>query len=228
MHRAKRALPQALRNRSLPERLPVRFAADRGHPGHVLHAAALTFEGARRPIRRPSRGSERNSCFFSGLGLNRGKLMPDEFPTLEAVAALGVLALLIRTLLVASEMRVVPVFAASLGRSLRAGDRTAALAACSSADAPALGRAARQLISLVGDPPYRADAALDLQNEQSELEHDLGRRAESGRARDLIVLAVLIGAMTFAALSHLPVSAWFQGLAAGASLLLVVGYAMRS
>lgn len=154
--------------------------------------------------------------------------MPDEFPTLEAVAALGVLALLIRTLLVASEMRVVPVFAASLGRSLRAGDRTAALAACSSANAPALGRAARQLISLVGDPPYRADAALDLQNEQSELEHDLGRRAESGRARDLIVLAVLIGAMTFAALSHLPVSAWFQGLAAGASLLLVVGYAMRS
>ena len=48
--------------------------------------------------------------------------MPDEFPTLEAVAALGVLALLLRTLLVANETKVLPVFAMELGRSLRAGD----------------------------------------------------------------------------------------------------------
>ncbi len=54
--------------------------------------------------------------------------MPDEFPTLEAVAALGVLALLIRTLLVASEMRSLPEFAAELVRALGAGDRAAALA----------------------------------------------------------------------------------------------------
>jgi hypothetical protein len=154
--------------------------------------------------------------------------MPDEFPTLEAVAALGVLALVIRTLLVASEMRTLPIFAAELARKLRAGDRAGALAACSTPHAPALGRVARELISHVGDPPYGPDAAFELKTEQAEFEQDLARRGESGRARDLVVLAVLLGAMAFAALSRLPVTAWFQALAAAASLLLIVGYVMRS
>ncbi len=154
--------------------------------------------------------------------------MPDEFPTLEAVAALGVLALLIRTLLVASEIQTVPKFAGELVRLLGAGERAAALAACNTVSAPALARAAREVIALVGDPPYAPETAADLANEQRELEHDLTARAESGRARDLIVLAVLIGAMAFAILSSLVVSRWFHGLAAFASLLLVVGYVMRS
>jgi len=154
--------------------------------------------------------------------------MPDEFPTLEAVAALGVLALLIRTLLVASEMKSVPKLAAELVRALGAGDRDGALAACNASAAPALARSARELIALVGDPPYGPDAALDLQHEQAELEQDLARRAESGRARDLIVLTVLIGAMAFAVLSNLLVTSWFHSLAASASLLVIVGYVMRS
>jgi hypothetical protein len=154
--------------------------------------------------------------------------MPDEFPTLEAVAALGVLALLIRTLLLASEIQTVPKFAAELVRALGAGERGAALAACNAPIAPALARSARELITLVGDPPYPPQAEADLKQEQSELEQDLARRAESGRARDLIVLSVLIGAMTFAILSNLLVSRWFHGLALLASVLLVVGYVMRS
>ncbi len=154
--------------------------------------------------------------------------MPDEFPTLEAVAALGVLALVIRAVVVASETKALPRFADDLARSLRAGDRAAALAACSTQNAPALGRVARELISHVGEPPYGPDATFELRAEQGELEQDLARRGESGRARDLIVLAVLIGAMAFATLSRLPVTAWFQALAAAASLLLVVGYVMRS
>jgi hypothetical protein len=153
--------------------------------------------------------------------------MSDEFPTLEAVAALGVLALMIRTLLVANETKLLPPFTAELTRSLRAGDRGAALAACSALDAPALGRVARELISHVGDPPYAADAVPDLQHEQAELEQGLARRAESGRARDLLVLVVLLGAMAFAALSRL-VGSWFQALAGAAALLSGVGYVMRS
>ncbi len=35
------------------------------------------------------------------------------------------------------------------------------------------------MIALVGDPPYGPDAALELKQEQSELEEDLARRAES-------------------------------------------------
>jgi len=154
--------------------------------------------------------------------------MPDEFPTLEAVAALGVLALLIRTLLVLSEMRSLPAFAAELGRALSAGDRAAALAACNAPIAPALARSARELIALVGDPPYGPDAAADLKHELGELEQDLARRGESGRARDVIVLSVLLGAMAFAVLSKLPVSAWFHGLAVAASALLILGYVLRS
>jgi len=154
--------------------------------------------------------------------------MPDEFPTLEAVAALGVFSLLIRTLLVASEMQSGPKLAAELVRALGAGDRSGALAACNAPAAPALARSAREMIALVGEPPYGPDASLDLQQEQRELEEDLSQRAESGRARDLIVLAVLIGAMAFATLSNLLVTAWFHALAALASLLVIVGYAMRS
>jgi hypothetical protein len=154
--------------------------------------------------------------------------MPDEFPTLEAVAALGVLALLIRTLLVVSEMRSLPDFAAGLGRALGVGDRAGALAACNASAAPALARSARELIALVGDPPYGPDAAADLKHELAELEQDLARRGESGRARDLIVLLVLLGAMAFAVLSKLPVSAWFHGLAVAASALLIVGYVLRT
>jgi hypothetical protein len=154
--------------------------------------------------------------------------MPDEFPTLEAVAALGVLALLIRTLLVASEMQSVPKLAAALVKALSAGDRGSALAACNAPAAPALARSAHELIASVGDPPYGPEAAFDLKHEQHELEQGLARRAESGRARDLIVLTVLIGAMAFAVLSNLLVTSWFHSLAAFASLLVIVGYVMRS
>ncbi len=80
----------------------------------------------------------------------------------------------------------------------------------------------------MGDPPYGPQAESELNQEQAELEQDLARRAESGRARDLIVLAVLIGALAFAIVSSLIVSRWFHGLAALASVLLVVGYVMRS
>lgn len=154
--------------------------------------------------------------------------MPDEFPTLEAVAALGVLALLIRTLLVASEMRTLPEFAAELGRSLGLGNRAAALSACNSPTAPALARAASELIAHTGEPPYGPDAVGDLRHEQSELELELSRRGESGRARDLVVLAVLLGAMAFAVVSGLGLGKWFHGLAALASVLLIIGYILRS
>jgi hypothetical protein len=154
--------------------------------------------------------------------------MPDEFPTLEAVAALGVLALLLRTLLVASEMQSVPRLASELVRLSSSGDRASALAACNAPAAPALARTARDLLEVAGEPPYGAEAALELKQEQRELEEDLARRAESGRARDLIVLTVLIGAMAFAALSNLQVTRWFHGLAAFAALLVIVGYVMRS
>jgi hypothetical protein len=154
--------------------------------------------------------------------------MPDEFPTLEAACALGVLALLIRTLLVASEMQSVPRLAAELVRLLGAGDRASALSACQAPAAPALARTARELLEVVGEPPYGAEAALELQQEQRELEQDLARRGESGRARDLIVLTVLIGAMAVAALSNLLVTRWFHALAALAALLVIVGYVMRS
>ena len=154
--------------------------------------------------------------------------MPDEFPTLEAVAALGVLALLIRTLLIGSEIQSVPRLAAELVRALAVGDRSRALSACNAPAAPALARSAREMIALVGEPPYGPDATLDLNQEQRELEQDLARRAESGRARDLIVLTVLIGAMAFAVLSNLLVTSWFHTLAALAAVLVIVGYVMRS
>ncbi len=153
--------------------------------------------------------------------------MPDEFPTLEVVAAVGVLALFIRTLIVGSEMRALPPFTAELASALERGDRAAALTACNAPSSPALARSARELIASAAEPPYGPDLSIELKHEQNELEQDLGRRAESGRARDLIVLSVLLGAMAFAVLSKLPVSSWFHWLVASAALLLIVGYVMR-
>jgi hypothetical protein len=125
-------------------------------------------------------------------------------------------------------MQSAPKLAALLVKALAAGDRNLALTACNAPNAPALARSAREMIDLVGDPPYGPDAALELKHEQAELEEGLARRAESGRARDLIVLTVLIGAMAFAVLSNLLVTSWFHALAAFASLLVIVGYVMRS
>lgn len=202
-------------------------------------AAALrvTRQGYYKPAdwRAPSRkglkgyGGAKMSCSSAEQAAkNREtRTMPDEFPTLEAVAALGVLALLIRTLLIESELRSVPRFERSLARALANADRTGALAACNAPSAPALARSARELIALVDASAHRPEAVLELRQEQVELERDRARRAESVRARDLIVLSVLIGAIAFAMLSSLAISAWFQRLAVLASLLLIVGFVMR-
>ncbi|HEY2406722.1 MAG TPA: hypothetical protein VGI10_12005 [Polyangiaceae bacterium] len=154
--------------------------------------------------------------------------MPDEFPTLEVAIAVGVAALVIRTLLVISATRRVPLFALELTRLLAKGERAQALAACDDVEAPALAQSARELITLLGDPPFRASAGEELAAARSELAARLARRAQSARARDLILLGVMAGATAFAWLSHVNPSSWFYGLCATVSLLFAIGFVLRS
>jgi hypothetical protein len=154
--------------------------------------------------------------------------VPDEFPTLEVAIAVGLAALVIRTLLLISAARRVPAFARALIRLLASGERAKALAACDDPEAPALAQSARELILLLGDPPFRGDARAELASVRAELAARLARRAQSARARDLILLGVMAGATAFASLSHVNPSPWFYALAAAVSLLFAVGFVLRS
>jgi len=150
--------------------------------------------------------------------------VPDEFPTLEAVAALGVVIAVVRAYLI-------HMLAASSARLhtrvlelLESGSGELALAACESSPSRAYPRVAEQVI--------RAAAAPDAPSDQVRLRDQLGgvfegafadeaQRVQSGRGRDLVVLGVLIGATLYAWASGLEVSRVFYALAAIGSALMV-------
>lgn len=135
---------------------------------------------------------------------------------------------MIRTLLLISAARRVPLFARDLIALLARGERARALARCDDLEAPTLAQSARELISLLGDPPFRAEARAELAAARAELADRLAQRAQSARARDLILLGVMAGATAFAWLSHVNPSPWFYALAAGVSLLFALGFVLRS
>ncbi|HEY3233254.1 MAG TPA: hypothetical protein VGJ84_00970, partial [Polyangiaceae bacterium] len=53
------------------------------------------------------------------------------------------------------------------------------------------------------------------------------RRLQSGRARDLVVLAVLLGSVLYLRRSPLAVGEWFYPLAGAGALLIVIGFLVR-
>jgi hypothetical protein len=167
-------------------------------------------------------GSLASSPWSSGDLAFRGVL--DDFPTLEAVAALGVVIAAVRAYLIHT-------LAASSARLhllvlefLEAGKSELALAACESSPSRAYPRVAEQVI--------RAAAAPDAASEPVRLREQLGavfeqafadesQRIQSGRARDLVVLGVLVGAALYARASGLDVSPVFFALLAVGSTLFV-------
>jgi hypothetical protein len=157
--------------------------------------------------------------------------VPDEFPTLEAVAALGVLIAAVRAYLIHT-------LAASSGRlheevlkllESGAGDR--ALAACEASPSRAYPRVAEQVMRASAEPeassdPSRLREQLTMVFENAYAEE--AQRVQSGRARDLIVLAVLIGAALYARASGLEVSQIFYPLlATGSALILWTVFSRR-
>ena len=148
--------------------------------------------------------------------------VPDDFPALEVAAALGLLVVAIRVYLIHSLALSIPRLHDEIVSLVGAGDLAQALVVSESAEvrvyppvAESLLRTAAERRGAVGSDSFRRelDRALAMAWEPE------ARRLQSGRARDLIVLALLGSAVLYAWRSGLVASRWFY-------LLSVLGCAL--
>jgi hypothetical protein len=149
--------------------------------------------------------------------------MPDEFPTLEAALALGVLVALARTSALWSGFRATPELMRALEETLRAGQIGRARSLCDRSRATTAARFGRALVqSLAG---REAELGAEPLVERALARASAGVRR--GHARDLVALAVLVGAGAYAERAALGVGRVFYGLLFVALALTVLGALVR-
>jgi hypothetical protein len=156
--------------------------------------------------------------------------MADEFPALEAAAALGMLALSVRAFLLAREAPAIRRDNEKLVEALRAGAHARAVELCASAESPLYAELARTILAVVEDRAQELDAksfARQLAHAAHGAVSRARRRLQTGRARDLVLLAVLIGALAYGLGGGLGASVWFLPLIAATCAVLVAGFALR-
>jgi hypothetical protein len=151
--------------------------------------------------------------------------MPDEFPTLEVVALIGVIAALVGMLQLRRGLSEIPRLRRALEQALRGGDLNEARALCGQAEGAAFARIGLSLVEAL-----ERDPAPD----QKELSHVIAaarkratKAAQRGRGRDLVVAAVLIGAGAYAFGAALGVGLPFYGLIAAALCVTALGPVLR-
>lgn len=146
--------------------------------------------------------------------------MPDEFPTLEVVAAIGVIAALVGTFQLRAALGEIPKRATELERALRSGDLDGARALCGRAEGAGLAAIGGAIVGALGRTPPPGTSELRRTSEAALRRAQ--RLAQRGRARDLVVAAVLIGAGAYATGAALGVGAFFYaglGVALAATAL---------
>jgi hypothetical protein len=148
--------------------------------------------------------------------------VPDDFPALEVAAALGLLVVAIRVYLIHSLALSIPKLHDEIVSLVGAGDLAQALVLSESAEVRVYPPVAESLLRTAAE--RRGAAGSD--SLRRELDRALAmawepeaRRIQSGRARDLIVLALLGSAVLYAWRSGLVASRWFY-------LLSVLGCAL--
>ncbi len=149
--------------------------------------------------------------------------MPDNFPTLEVAAALGLIIALLRTIRVLRSLVKIPQVNRALTALLDKGDRDAALKLCTEDDAAAfLQMARRVLVEMRQHGAGEAEETLRQQLRQAfDREYESqAERIQSGRARDTVALAVLLGAIAYAAVAKLGVGVVFFALCGAGALFL--------
>jgi hypothetical protein len=157
--------------------------------------------------------------------MNRSEAMPDEFPTLEVVALIGVVAAFVGMLQLRRGMSEIPRLAAALERALRAGDLAQARTLCGQAEGAAFARIGLTLVDALGKKP-RPDGAT-LKSLIAQARKRAAAAAQRGRARDLVVAAVLIGAGAYAIRASLGVGRPFYAMLAAALLVTALGPILR-
>jgi hypothetical protein len=151
--------------------------------------------------------------------------MPDEFPTLEVVALIGVIAALVGMLQIRRSMSEIPKLGRALERALRAGDLAEARALCGRAEGAAFARIGLALIEALAREP--APAPRELKHVITAARKRAAATAQRGRARDLVVSAVLIGAGAYAVRASLGVGSTFYAMLAAALLVTALGPVLR-
>lgn len=151
--------------------------------------------------------------------------MPDEFPTLEVVALLGVLAVLLRAVSLGSALRSTPELAQRLEAALRARDPVKARAVCEDAESPAFAHLGTALID-----EMERHAAADRDALRRAARAALARAADAarrGRGRDLAAMGLLVGAVAYAVGSKLGVGPVFYTLSGVGLVLFGIGPLLR-
>jgi len=149
----------------------------------------------------------------------------DEFPTLEVVAFIGVLAALVGMLQLRSGLREVPKLSQALEAALRAGDLGRARALTATAEGAAFGRIGSALVEALDREPRPNQRSLEVVIAQAR--RRAVAAAQRGRARDLVVAAVLIGAAAYAVRASLGVGRAFFAMLAAALVMTAIGPVLR-
>jgi hypothetical protein len=155
--------------------------------------------------------------------------VPDEFPALETAAALGALAAAIRTYQLVHARSRVPAEADAMVEALRRGELGVARELSQKSEGAAFTSVAQALfetLDAAGPGVERGALVAELKSSVREAVQLVRERVQSGRARDLLVALVLIGAVFVAARSGMAHSVLYLLAAAGA-LLAASGFVLR-
>jgi hypothetical protein len=151
--------------------------------------------------------------------------VPDEFPTLEAVALIGVIVAVVRTWQLRVALAEIPKLAEGLERALRAGDLPAARELCANSEAAAFARVGSAVLERLGEA--RKAQPNELRRGVRDAKKRAATAAQRKRGRDLVVAAVLIGAGAYALSGGLGVGPTFYVLIAGALVITALGPVLR-
>jgi hypothetical protein len=149
--------------------------------------------------------------------------MPDEFPTLEAALAIGTLVAFARTFSLWSGLRATPTLMRALEDALRARQMDRARQLCDRSRAITAARFGRALVDAFTGSDARLGAERVVERALSRASAGVRR----GHARDLVALAVLVGAGAYAERAALGVGRLFYGLLFTALAVTVVGALLR-
>ncbi len=157
--------------------------------------------------------------------------MPERFPTFNAVAALGLLVVLLRTIALERMIRSIPRFAQRITALMDAGKYERALALCEQYPVAVYPPVARRLLLLAerfGDNRPEAEVRARLV-EAFDAAHSVQvLRQRSSRARDLAALIVLGGAVAYLGSWGTGASPTFYALCGAGATFLAWGILSRN
>jgi preprotein translocase subunit SecF len=118
--------------------------------------------------------------------------MPDEFPTLEVIAALATLAVLVRAAQLVGALSELRSLSDKIAGALRIGDRETARKLCAESEGIEFARVARTILDALGSGPVDRDGvARAVKHASSRVEKRFRRASASGALAGLLLVGML-------------------------------------